>query len=126
MTDEEPKWSDVFEQLAEFEIASRTDRYSRSEMRLAIALSAVGLVQAFNWPAWVIARGGHVQKDEVDQLSLFDCVRGMTAIKRVDRVCEGSLTDAVRSGKVRAICSRAYSLSGGIRVPPLPEIQERM
>ena len=83
-------------------------------IELTMVLGRLHLVQPFNWRQWNVPAPSRA---EIETLALGDCVRHITRIVRADRVEQGLLMAAARSGDLRALCERARQLSSGRRVP---------
>lgn len=125
MNDLEARWQRLFEGLWKVE-DSDNELSERETGAIGNLLGRVGLIQPFGSMDWIEARGRPVTLDDMPNLSLFDCVRTITMIRRGDRFSEGLVEGSIRSGGVRALCERAHFLAGGIRIPKLPEIHEKM
>ena len=100
---------------------SRTDAGGRTSMpwyRFSPAADAFlrdagGLMEPFDWPAWLGTPEGARLRDPaaVAGASEVDLSRLLTAIVRSDRFTEGSLAGAYDSGLLIAILRRAKQLS---------------
>jgi hypothetical protein len=79
----------------------------------ALVRDAAGLIQPFDWPAWLgTAEGARLRNPAaVAGASAEDLGRLLTAIVRSDRFREGSLAGAFESGLLTAIVRRAGELS---------------
>jgi len=79
----------------------------------AFLRDAGGLMEPFDWPAWLGTPEGARLRDPaaVAGASEVDLSRLLTAIVRSDRFTEGSLAGAYDSGLLIAILRRAKQLS---------------
>ena len=125
MTDLNTKWDELFRAISAFEDSPEAGSDEMSTLAIVRGLGSLHLVQPFNWTDWMRTLTEWPSLEQMSAMSLDDCVRFLTMIRRSDRFSEGNLAGAVRSGSIRALCERARHESRGMEVPPLPEIQER-
>lgn len=88
--------------------------------RVGSALGSVGLIRPFNW---VSLQVGFPSADEIQALSLVDCVRQVTRIVRANRTNGGVLWAALKSGVLAEICRTAHRHTNGHAVGPLDDLQ---
>jgi Family of unknown function (DUF6508) len=71
-----------------------------------------GLIQPFNWPAWV-REGRRYMNDPrlVASARLATCIKLITASIRYERFCDGHLGEVIKSGHIAAILRRLKQLT---------------
>jgi hypothetical protein len=111
------KWKKAFELIQNAEQASDSSSFSSAEM--SIALGALHLVQPFNWNQWPEPVPS---REDVEDLSLLQCIKQVTRIVRADRTNEGVLWGAAHTGLLSGLCTTAQRLSAGQRIPSLQEL----
>lgn len=79
--------------------------FSPAFERVVVALYGVNAVAPFDWMAWT-EENGFPDGSGLQDASIDDVVRTITAVVRSDRFCEGSLKEAVDSGTFAVLVER--------------------
>lgn len=124
--DEDPAvlWKQLFVGLAEK--TKMTNPNERDVGDVNSLLAGVRLIQPFDWMKW---RVGWPTLEEIEDLSLADCVRHITRLVRSERyredeVINGSMWQSLRNGELEKYCRTAYLRSGGTIVPTFEEMEK--
>lgn len=125
MTDLPERWTELFNEISVLEEQAQSPTGDPDTLGVVRALASLRLVQVFNWNKWLQDRGGWPTEGDIDTLSMFDCVRFITAVVRSDRFNEGALAGFAGAGMLRGVALRAHDQSLEAEVPSLPEIQAK-
>lgn len=112
------RWQKLFEGLEEGARVEYPDELQVA--KVAGALGSVGLVKPFRWTSWQVP---FPSSEEIQSLSLVDCVRQITRVVRAERTNEGVLWGALRSGALVEMCRVAHRHTQGDVVGPLPDLE---
>lgn len=83
-------------------------------------LSALRLVQSFDWMHW---SGPSLNDVDMQQLDIDDCVRYITRHVRGERFYENSLAPWIKGGVFGDLCEVARQKARGQKAPLLPKAQ---
>ena len=116
-------WEQLFIGLAEKSKMTNPDESDVGHLNSLLA--SVRLIQPFDWMKWQM---GWPTLEEIEDLTLADCVRHITRLVRSERyredeVVNGSMWQSLRSGKLEKYCRTAYLRSGGTIVPTFEEME---
>ena len=125
MIDLPERWTTLFNEISILEEQAQSSTGNPNTLGVVRALASLRLVQVFNWNKWIQDRGGWPTADDIDTLSMFDCIRLFTAVVRSDRFNEGALAGFAGAGLLRKVAVRAHDQSLDAEVPSLPEIQAK-
>jgi hypothetical protein len=117
LVDVEERWEQLFRGLEEAALIDTPNEIAVA--RVNVLLGSLHLVQPFNWMSW---GAPFPTPDEIDSLSLENCIRHITRVSRADRTNEGVLWSTVQSGVLLAICKVAYRRAEGKTVGSLSDL----